>query len=64
MAVAVRALVLVVVAKHGVIGRQDGAAAVAEDRVDAFIGHDLNDGIGAASWRAGRWVSRSASVFA
>ncbi len=39
---------LVVVAKHGVVGRQDGPAAVAENGVHALIRQHLDDHIGAA----------------
>ena len=53
---AVGTLVLVVVAKYGVIGRQDCPAGVAEYRVDAFIGQDLHDHIGTVHTRAREWM--------
>ncbi len=45
---AVVACVQLVVAEHRVVGRQDGAAAVAEDRVDPLIRQHLHHDIGAA----------------
>ena len=38
--------VRLVVAKNRVVGRQNCAAAIAEDRLDAFVREDLNDHIG------------------
>ncbi len=53
---AIGALVLVVVAKHRVVDGQNGAAAVAEDRIDALVGHHLHDRIGAAQRLTGERV--------
>ncbi len=49
---AVVAPVRVVVAEDGVVGWQYRAARIAEDRVDAFVGEDLDDDIGAGQARA------------
>jgi hypothetical protein len=45
-----------VVAEHRVVSRQDRAAAVAENRLDALVGEHLNDDIGAGHLRAGERV--------
>ena len=50
--------VLVVVAEHRVVGGQDGAAAVAEDRLHALVGEDLHDHLGAGHALAGERVGR------
>jgi acetolactate synthase I/III small subunit len=52
--------VLLVVAEHRVVGRQDRAAAVAEDRVDALVGQHLHDDLGAREAGA---LSRVAGLF-
>jgi hypothetical protein len=49
--------VLGVVAEDGVIGRQDRAARVAENRVDAFVGEHLDEDIRAGHTRAGQRVA-------
>ena len=58
---AVWAFMSIVVAKHRVINRQDGAAAVAEDRFDALIGQDLHNRIRAAQLPPGERVLASRS---
>jgi hypothetical protein len=47
---------LVVVAEHRVVGGQDGAAAVAEDRLHALVDEDLHDHLGAGHAFAGERV--------
>jgi len=41
-----------VVAENGVIGRQDGTTAVAENNVNALFGQDLDDDLGAGHFLA------------
>ena len=43
--------------KNRVVRGQDGAAAVAENRVDAFVGEDLDDDLGASHRAAGESMS-------
>ena len=55
---------LLVVAEDRVVGRQDGAAAVAEDRVDPFVGQHLYDRVGADHLVPGqRMLTGSAALF-
>jgi hypothetical protein len=45
-----------VVAEDGVVGRKDGAAAVAEDGIDALVGQNLDDGVRTVHGGAGQWM--------
>jgi hypothetical protein len=49
---------LVVVAEHCVVDRQDRATRVTKYDADAFVGNDLHDDVGAGEARAGERVVR------
>jgi len=51
----------VVEAKNGIVGRQDGAATVAEDRIHTFVSENLHDHIGATHARARKGMLRCCS---
>jgi hypothetical protein len=46
----------IVVAEYGIVRRQNRAAAVAENGVDALVGDYLYDDIRTAHFRSGEWM--------
>ena len=56
---AIGAQVVPVVAEYRVVDRQDRAAGIAEHDVDALVGQDLHDDVGAAQARAGERMTRT-----
>ena len=47
---------LVVVAENGIVGRQNGATAIAEYRIDVFVREYLHHDVGARHACTGEWM--------